>query len=277
MIIKVCYNDREDSDVDSYIDSLYCKSLDMGARARRKYDLLKESLPEVTEEIRERFIQNYKHDFILENLQSHDIDKLKKALAREYGEKIRGVDSFDATGKTIARIVFDSESDAKDVAEGDENFKNILEFFNYFVTQINGNHVFVEPRYSERADSYVYGVCHGVVCHVTSREAADEILKSGLRCRNGSKEKDPDGVPYRKFPKRIYVCAMDPKTVNRRMRDEILGELARKVSDADDMVALRIQVGGIPFYKDTAMPDRMSYFTYNNIPPQCIEKVIELS
>lgn len=43
------------------------------------------------------------------------------------------------------------------------------------------------------------------------------------------------------------------------------------------MVTLRIQVGGIPFYKDTAMPDRMSYFTYNNIPPQCIEKVIELS
>ena len=50
------------------------------------------------------------------------------------------------------------------------------------------------------------------------------------------------------------------------------------IDTVSDMAALKINLTKIhiPFYADKAMMDEISYFTYNNIPPECIEKVIPL-
>lgn len=274
MIVKVCYNNCRDSIVESYISDLYSRSIDKGARASRNYDLLAESFPEITNEIRKRFMQNPDCDFILENLQSHDSGKLKKVLLQEYGDKIWKIVCEDDTDKNIVYIYFKDILIMDKTVKDDEKFKNILEFYGYFISQTKRNIVIVEPKYTERADSYIYGDCHGIVYHITYKDVADKIVKIGLRCKTGS---DRKGV-YRDFPKRIYVSAIDPSTVNRPMVD-ILRDMSHMVmGTAADTVALKINLTKIhiPFYVDKAMIDEISYFTYNNIPPECIEKVIPL-
>lgn len=99
-------------------------------------------------------------------------------------------------------------------------------------------------------------------------------MKTGLRCKTGSRRK---GF-YREFPKRIYVVAVDPSSIDRPIQN-VLEDLAYAVNGTTlGMTALKINLfkRHIPFYKDTAMRDEISYFTYNSIPPECIEKVIPL-
>jgi hypothetical protein len=273
MIVEVC--DSKYNEVESFISRLYSESIDKGAMAYRNYELLKESLPEVTKDIDERFMQNPNYDFILENLQTHNVGKLKAVLLKNYSDMISEVISEDENDKKPVFIFLNDGCDATDLATKNDKFKNILEFYNYFVTQIRGNNIIIaEPRYSERADQYIYGDCHGIVYHITYQDVADEIMKTGLRCKTGSKRK---GF-YRDFPKRIYVVAVDPSSIDRPMQ-EVLEDLAYAVTgDRTGMAALKINLSKrhIPFYKDTAMQDEISYFTYNSIPPECIEKVIPL-
>ena len=274
MLVKLCDNTYNRKDVESFINSLYSKSLDYGVIVDKKYELLSESFPFVTDEINKRFIQNPHYDFILENLQTHDAGKLKNALLQEYGEKIQNIIYEDAADKTLVYIFFGSESDKNDIKK-DEKFNNILEFYNYFITVIKQNVIIAEPRYSESADSYIYENCHGIVYHIAFDNDIEKIKRTGLRCKNGSEKK---GGTYRIFPKRIYVIAIDPLTINRTIKDT-LKDLASIVSGtATGMTALKINLfkRHIPFYKDLAMDDDISYFTYNNIPPECIEKVIPL-
>lgn len=276
MRIEVCnkYSNTGSSKVDKFIDGLYLESLDRGVKASRKYELLQESLPEITDEINERFMQNPDHDFILENLQTYDVGKLKAALIKNCGDMIDDIICDDEDDKKPAFIFLNTGYDTANAVNKNDNFKNILEFYNYFITQTQGNMVIAEPRYSERADSYIYGDCHGIVYHITYQDAADEIMKTGLRCKTGSRRK---GF-YREFPKRIYVVAVDPSSINRPMQ-EMLKDLAYAVTGtAMGMTALKINLfkRHIPFYRDTAMRDEISYFTYNSIPPECIEKVIPL-
>lgn len=274
MIVKACYNNYGDSAVESYISDLYLRSVDKGVRASRNYDLLAESFPEITDEIRERFMRNPERDFILENLQSHDFGRLKKVLLQEYSDKIRKIICEDDTDKSIAYIYFNDIFVMDKTVKDDEKFKNILEFYGYFITHTKHNIVIVEPKYTERADSYIYGDCHGIVYHITYKDIAYKIAKTGLRCKAGS---DRKGV-YREFPKRIYVSAIDPTTVNCPIVN-ILRDISHMLIDTvSDMAALKINLTKIhiPFYADKAMMDEISYFTYNNIPPECIEKVIPL-
>lgn len=273
MIVEVC--DSKYNEVESFISRLYSESIDKGAMAYRNYELLKESLPEVTKDIDERFMQNPNYDFILENLQTHNVGKLKAVLLKNYSDMISEVISEDENDKKPVFIFLNDGCDATDLATKNDKFKNILEFYNYFVTQIRGNNIIIaEPRYSERVDQYIYGDCHGIVYHITYQDVADEIMKTGLRCKTGSERK---GF-YREFPKRIYVVAIEPWSISYSMQ-EMLKSLAYEVTgDRTGMAALKINLSKrhIPFYKDTAMQDEISYFTYNNIPPECIEKVITL-
>lgn len=268
------YSNTKSSKVDKFINGLYFKSLDRGAKASRKYELLQESLPEMTKDIDERFMQDPDHDFILENLQTYNVGKLKTALIKNCGDMIDDIICDDEDDKKPAFIFLNTGYDTANAINKNDNFKNILEFYNYFITQTQGNMVIAEPRYSERADQYIYGDCHGIVYHITYQDAADEIMKTGLRCKTGSRRK---GF-YREFPKRIYVVAIDPSSINRPMQ-EMLKDLAYAVTGTTlGMTALKINLfkRHIPFYKDTAMRDEISYFTYNSIPPECIEKVIPL-
>lgn len=274
MIVKACYNNYGDSAVESYISDLYLRSVDKGVRASRNYDLLVESFPEITDEMRECFMRNPERDFILENLQSHDFGRLKKVLLQEYSDKIRKIICEDDTDKSIAYIYFNDIFTMDKTVKDDEKFKNILEFYGYFITHTKHNIVIVEPKYTERADSYIYGDCHGIVYHITYKDIAYNIAKTGLRCKAGS---DRKGV-YREFPKRIYVSAIDPSTVNCPIVN-ILRDISHMLTDTvSDKAALKINLTKIhiPFYADKAMMDEISYFTYNNIPPECIEKVIPL-
>lgn len=274
MIVKTCYNNYGDSAVESYISDLYLRSVDKGVRVSRNYDLLVESFPEITDEIREHFMRNPECDFILENLQSHDFGRLKKVLLQEYSDKIRKIICEDDTDKSIAYIYFNDIFVMDKMVKDDKKFKNILEFYGYFITHTKRNIVIVEPKYTERADSYIYGDCHGIVYHITYKDIAYKIAKTGLRCKAGS---DRKGV-YREFPKRIYVSAIDPSTVNCPIVN-ILRDISHMLADTvSDKAALKINLTKIhiPFYADKAMMDEISYFTYNNIPPECIEKVIPL-
>ena len=277
MLVKLCDNKYplKKTEVDRFIDDLYNESLDRGARARMKYELLQESMPEMTDEINKRFMQNPDYDFILENLQTHGVGKLKAALIRNYGDMIDDIICDDDNDKKPAFIFLKDGYDAADLANKNDKFKNILEFYNYFVTQIRGNIMIIaEPRYSERADQYIYGNCHGIVYHITYQDAVDEIMKTGLRCKTGSRRK---GF-YREFPKRIYVVAIDPSSINRSIQEMLEASAYEVTGTITGMTALKINLfkRHIPFYKDTAMRNKISYFTYNSIPPECIEKVIPL-
>lgn len=275
MRVELCHNGL--SKVDDFITDLLHKNLDEGARAAAKYELLKESLPEVTDEINERFMQDPDHDFVLENLQSHDAGKLLDVLNKKYGRFLKNAYCENENGKSVVYLAFNTVSDAELITGSDNDFKHILDFFNYYVTVRRNFIVWLEPRYSEKADEYIYGNCYGIVYHITNESNVKEIEETGLRCKTGSRRK----TFYRVFPERIYVVGIDPHEAERNglsVNEVLLGIRQKVAPPFDSMVALKINLRNrhIPFYRDSVMDDEFSCFTYNNIPPECIEKIIPL-
>ena len=245
-------------------------SLDHEAKLEQRYKALESYFPVVPRSINERFVETPFYDFVNENLQSHDWRKLKIQLLKRFGDLIENIETyFDKdSDTTILTVIFHNYWE-KFKCISDPEFMNILYFFNYFVTMERNSHIHIEPKYSEDSTSYVYGVCKGIVYHLTKKRNLESVLKNGLRCKG----KMEDSGDYRTFPQRIYCLAIDPKNTNVRER---LEKFAEETFDPDeDYVALKINLNGlnINFYRDLAMREYSNcYFTYNNIPASRIEK-----
>ena len=251
------------------------RGLDYEVRLSNRYSMLENYFPRISDKLNERFMANPFYDFLNENLQTHDWKKLKSQLLKRYGDSIDEIEVHDgnkADSTCIITIIFKSNFKRELIVQ-DPEFQNLLDFFNYFVTEARYHYAHIEPKYSEDATRHVYEDGLGIIYHIAKRRDLDSILENGLRCRGKSQERGE----YRSFPERIYFIADSPNKLGIK---EYLKKIAENVMDPDEeYVALRINLRNtnMKFYKDLAMrgyPD--CYFMYNNIPPERIEKVIEL-
>lgn len=240
----------------SYFDEIYLNSIK---------DYFNDDLPEAVFECIET--GNYR-DFILENLQSHDIKLLCKKIRQKFGNN--NIISFlDINDKnTSMQLASRSTIDMNEL-------KNLLDFFGYYVTKTfkddSYNNYIISPVYSSDANELVYVKNHGKLYHFTTGENSKEIERTGLRCKSAK---------YRRFPERIYVYSSCKKL------DQI-PDLSNKIKSVINPIeakkhgvyVYRIDLNKakndicINFYDDDIMNDKDAVYTYNNIPPECISLV----
>lgn len=207
-------------------------------------------------------------DYILENLNTHDTEKLKSKIL-----EIANVEFEDySLGKVKSfSVLCTSKEEAIRLVEN-EKFKNLVEFFNYFVSEILGNRIFVEPTYSEDKSKYVFNDCKGICYHITTKERAEKIMRTGLRIKRSY---------YRMFPSRIYLYATPKLSLlnDKNIKDFVYKIVNKLEAEREGGIAvIRVDLnkcynGVMRFYKDTSMKDNESVFTYNNIPPECLTKL----
>ena len=207
-------------------------------------------------------------DYILDNLNTHDAEKIKSKISDI--TKVKFEDYSFGKIKSF-NILCASKEEAISLTEN-ENFKNLIEFFNYFVSEIIDNRIFIEPVYSEDKSKYVFTDCEGICYHITTQKRAEKIMKTGLRIKRSY---------YRKFPSRIYLYATPKLSLvnDMHIKDfayKIINKLRAKIEGG--IVIIRVNLNKcyndvMRFYKDTSMKEDEEVFTYNNIPPKCLTKL----
>ena len=224
--------------------------------------------------IKDKSIPNY----ISENLKSHDCDKLIDVINKFYNEEIESYDifNFSEDSKLKALDIICKNNYFSEKLISDKNFKNILNFFNYYVTKFSNNIISIEPLFPKNMNNYVYGdnenQCHGILYHFCSKDTAEKILKSGLRIKKSKTNK-------REYPARIYMLAI-PNLNIRKQRIKVIQFakcIIRNDVNINDYCILKVNMRGfehnIDFYKDESMANDECVFCYSNIPTSRIERI----
>ena len=219
------------------------------------------------------------NEFIYENLQTHDAEKLKEKLKKEYNDLI-GFHDYNGESKKSFYIILSDYANINEFAkkyaktenefEHVDKFENILSFFNYYISfieyQNNAWTLFVEPRYSDEISRQIYDE-HLYLYHFTDKESAKSILENGLRCKKSS---------YRYYPERIFLYATKKKiNINNEDTKEFIDKVINhsKVKKYG-LSILRIRNDGTyRIYNDTAMKDDNAVFIYENIPAEYIKEI----
>lgn len=224
--------------------------------------------------IKDKSIPNY----ISENLKSHNCDKLINVINKSYNEEIESYDifNFSEDSKLKALDIICKNNYICEKLISDKNFKNILNFFNYYITKCSNNIISIEPLFPKNMNNYVYGdnenQCHGILYHFCSKDTAEKILKSGLRIKKSKTNK-------REYPARIYMLA-SPNLNIRKQRIKVI-QFAKCIICNDvninDYCILKVNMRGfehnIDFYKDESMANDECVFCYSNIPASRIERI----
>ena len=206
-------------------------------------------------------------DYILDNLNTHDAEKLKSKIY-----DITKVEFEDYSfGKIKSFSIFCASKEEAIKLTENEKFKNLIEFFNYFVSEIQDNRIFIEPTYSEDKSKYVFIDCKGICYHITTNERAEKIMKTGLRMKRSY---------YREFPSRIYLYATPKLSLlnDKNIKDFVYKIVNKLKAEREGGIAvIRVDLNKcyndvMRFYKDTSMKEDEAVFTYNNIPPKCLTK-----
>lgn len=202
-------------------------------------------------------------DYILEALNSHDVEKLKSKLFQEFNDEYKiEFEDYDNGSFTIkvnkSNYIYLSN---------DKKFKKILEFYGYYLSNVDfkTKSLFIEPTYSKIVDLNEF---HNICYHFTYTKNVDSILKNGLRCKKAK---------YRNFPERIFLYKTNERIFNNGKLTDKVKEFCDKILNSNDNISvLKIDfnhVHNIPIYKDTAMKEEEAIFTYHNIPAELIKLV----
>lgn len=254
----------------------------------------------IPEELESRLISAWScyrwKDPILENLQTHDHEKLIEAIKRmfqDYPEQSRfrfELLSSNSEGKEKVKWISSMFFLAKDGVW--EEVEKLAQYYGYSINR-TGSAVVFEPIFSQTAGNYIQDDCKGYVYHfcpkgtrneetgeIDNENIVNSITRSGLRIKNGPTEKDPETrekIPaYRYFPNRIHVLAFEvPGT------KDILEQIKRRAWDMkglapEEIAIFKINVRHLPytFYRDTSLgEDDHAFYTYNSIPPVLITRV----
>jgi hypothetical protein len=204
---------------------------------------------------------------IYENLKSYDTVFLIDKLKREIGSK-KGIISIEyvVTNKSLTglvRIDIDGKvyKNQSDLFELDNKIYKILDFYGYYTTDIEKNDYGDWELYIEAKNGVnVYDSLkrYKYVYHVTEKQNKSRIQKRGLVPKHGN---------YRYFPNRVYLIG------GGKVKDHIIQATQDKGFEDGQYVICKIDIRKlhINIYIDEASKDKQHYFTYECIPPQCIE------
>ena len=218
--------------------------------------------------------EDYIYDYVLENLKSHDTNQLQDKILDKFSSKYSDIIFQNLTNQKekydVKGFVLYSSSNLDNIYN-DEDFKNLISFYGYYITNKTANHLVIVPTYPENVSDFVYKKNKGILYHFTARKNADEILNKGLRIKN---------TKYRDYPKRIYLYSCGYKQIKDIPN---INTFINKVTDPFDRKRYGVsifkidlnKVNGIniEFYTDEIMDENEAVFTYNNIPKECITKV----
>ena len=131
----------------------------------------------------------------------------------------------------------------------------------------------IESLVENNCNDYIYKDCNGIVFHLTDKENINKILKVGLRPKyvkhetiNNLKTKQHNNIEYKG---KIYVAAISNLSTVKYKIKEIKDKLFK---NNNNVKVLKIRLpNNINFYKDNAMYDDISYFTYTPIDSKYIE------
>ena len=131
----------------------------------------------------------------------------------------------------------------------------------------------IESLVENNCNDYIYKDCNGIVFHLTDKENVNKILKVGLRPKyvkhetiNNLKTKQHNNIEYKG---KIYVAAISNLSTVKYKIKEIKDKLFK---NNNNVKVLKIRLpNNINFYKDNAMYDDISYFTYTPIDSKYIE------
>lgn len=230
-------------------------------------------------EIPEEYINQIKdgnfNDFILENLNTHNIkklqDKIKKEFSNKYVFEFEETLNYNNEGKEKydkkSFYIIASEEIINKMSK-DKDLENLIKFYGYYISNAKNDYILVCPKYSEYANNLVYNKNHGILYHFTTLNNEERILKRGLL--------PMEGVYYRKFPERIY-CYSEYKDLKniKGIKDFINNVVGKLKIQRYGLLILKIDLSkhNVCFYTDDYMDEEESVFTYTPIPPECIKKI----
>ena len=249
---------------------------------KRIYEWFIEDLQEyynndIPEDVMERIHNGELFDYVLENLQTHDVKKLQDKINKYFGDKYKfefepvlGDEDEGKEKNSKKSFYIHGRTLAIERMYEDEDLNNLVQFYGYYIPKDHrpmSSYLMISPLYAESATDLVYKSCHGKLYHFTTKNNEESILKNGLRCKKGT---------YRDFPARIYCYAssrgVGPKA--KAFADEVIDGFDRKKYGASVLKIDLNKIGkNIDFYTDEYMEEKEAVYTYTNIPKECITKV----
>lgn len=205
------------------------------------------------------------HDYILENLNTHDTELLQKKILGIFNKYDVKFYNYSNDNKNA----FEIQTENAIELSNDNNFIRLLDFFGYYVSKTYKDACLVCPKYSKNMNDLVYNKNYGKLYHFTTKDHDNSILKNGLKTRNKK---------YRFFPERIYLySSFKPLNKINGIKEYITKVVGQMRINIYGLSVFKIDLSNlnneISFYKDDIMNDENSVFTYTNIPKECIEKI----
>ena len=217
---------------------------------------------------------NLENFVVYENLMTHDSDKLINQI-KKYFPDIK-FEIISVLNKKSLKNKYDNQSfllscnEYSDIIKLKENddFKELIKFYNYYITKEFYDSLVISPLYSEKVNDMVSK--NKYLYHFTTSDNDNSIFTNGLRIKGGKS--------YRYFPKRIYLYSTNKEiTLNKNLPKTFIN----KIINSDDkknygLTILKIdkdKLKNIDFYTDDYMEEKESVYIYNNISPKYIEKI----
>lgn len=208
---------------------------------------------------------------INEHLKTLDINVVLKQLNNKFG---KGKDGYF---KIVHEIGTNNKSfvlsSPKSFIKYKNDVINELDLMMWYITRewlTDDWEIQIESKQPENCNNYVYKTCGGILYHVTDKDTAKYILKSGLR----TKGKDRKNFDYRTFPSRNYfVVGKDSKDIKKAIsivqNSKELGSI--------DVAILKINLNNYPhkidFYEDPFYNIKNMVYAYTKLPGVMIEEV----
>jgi len=236
------------------------------------------------------FKYNPTANYIFENLNTHDADKLIAALRKIYKD-FEIHDVLDHAGEHRF-LILDVIGNNFYHIYNSERFDNIISFYGYSKSKIDrssyGYRIELEPIYADRdeANDLVYNKCNGILYHITNEEGYNSIMETGFRINGVNTDLKLERRPkYRDYPNRTYFLAIPGNVKNiihsSAMEMAIVNYFKGDLHH-DKIYILKVRVTGmnIDFYRDSvsisidgsASP---AVYCYCNIPPQFIDLIYD--
>lgn len=213
--------------------------------------------------------------YIYETLKSHDVQKLKSKLEKEFSDDIIDISIENKEGQYGTLYVkFDNNYLGSILGKKFKLFKKLIEFFGYNMNLLNDDYWMIDPDTPEKCNKEVDDLFNYRFFHVAPKCYEESILRNGLRI----KEKSKDG--YRKYPRRIQLKGSNPKDKQELLKfAKELKEQRKEDSKWKEVVIFMVDLRDARFdvYRDHAYSkEEHCYFIYNNVHPSDIRKLYEI-
>ncbi len=166
------------------------------------------------------------------------------------------------------------ESDIKKL-NNDIKFRYLISNFNYRLHSKDGSKYYIEKCFPEEITYKIIKFFH-----ITPKGNEDYLLDKGLRpkyCGNEMNEHfrlKQNKSNYNNFA-RVYLLGFTTKDINNDLINIKIKEAINKIYKTDDLSKFSIismRDPGITLYKDPMMDDDYSYYTYDYIPKEFLNK-----